>query len=127
MNVIDYFLVNYLQPEAGHAQAEIRTKGERNFLFDFACAKDGLYYLGICQKTLAQNGYSSLNQSEVLETGDTYKRANFFVSRYCCDTYLGGDGSKNKITWNKIYLKAGERHLLFINFDDDPGEFLIWG
>ncbi len=45
---IDYILVNYLQPEAGHAQAEIKSKGSTNFLIDFACAFEGLYYIGIC-------------------------------------------------------------------------------
>lgn len=124
---VDYLLVNYLQPDAGHAQADIRTKGARNFIFDFACAVDGLYYIGVCQKTKSANGYDNLHQAEVFEKGTEYNRANFFISRYSDDTYLGGEGNRSKITWSKIYLKAGDRHLLFINFDKDPGEFVVWG
>ena len=56
---IDYILVNYLQPEAGHAQAEIKTRGATNFLLDFACAFEGLYYIGICQITPKSGKYAN--------------------------------------------------------------------
>jgi hypothetical protein len=127
LDSVDYLLVNYLQPDSGQAQAEVRTKGATNFMFDFACAVDGLYYIGICQKTLDRGPYKNLRQAEAFETGEEYKRCNFFVSRYSDDTYLGGEGSSYKISWSKIYLKAGDRHMLFVNFDQDPGDFMVWG
>lgn len=46
----DYLLINYIQPDAGHAQAEIKTNGLKNFMLDFVSAADGLYYIGVCQK-----------------------------------------------------------------------------
>ena len=125
LSCVDYLLVNYLQPDAGHSQAEVKSKGARNFIFDFACAVDGLYYIGICQKTNHRGPYENFKQAEVYEYGNTYKRANFFMSRYSDDNYLGGEGSRNKISWSKIYLKAGERHMLFVTFDKDPEEFVV--
>ena len=135
---VDYVLVNYIQPEAGHAIVDLKTNGSSSLVIDFKAMVEGLYYVGIVQKPSqeqlttqrAQLRVDPVNKDEraleILNTGFDDLRVNFFAGRYCDDVYLGGASSQEKVTWTKLYLKARENHFLFVNAEQDLQEFILW-